>query len=246
MITSSGYKPEAGMPVGSIGKRTIQLLPRNPMDKTTIVSVYPRQVIDTKPTLFPSRYVIPAAPENDFSIFLVSGASYFLESRIENQPPTEVQVNSMMLAESILHDSIPTMNLVRADARPGVFAIPGEWNRKTIISYIHADGKPFSELLTIARQWQKNYWIAVINEADEFWAKGNGNPKVISDDARLASKVLGLEKSKPWMNTVIASELVNCKACGEMINPGFPVCKYCKNIIDMEKYKAMGIKPAEK
>jgi len=245
-ITSSGYKSESGPTVGSIGKRTIQLLPKNPMDKTTIVSIYPRQVVDTKPTLFPSRFVIPAALQGDFSILIVEGASYFIPSPVERQPPTEVQVNSMMLAESILHDSIPTMNLVQQGARPGLFAIPGEWTKKTIISYIHADGRSFHDLLETAKEWQKNYWVAVMNEADGFWAKSNGDPKVIPDDARIAAKFLGLEKVKPWMSTTVASELIPCIACGTMINNNVPVCKECHAIVKPELAKTLGIKFSEK
>lgn len=241
-ITSSGYRSGIGEQIGSSGKQVITLLPKNPMDKTTIVSVYPREIVDIKPTLFPGRFTIPPAGQNDFSLLIISGASYFIPSQIEKQPPTEVQVNSMMLAESILHDSIPTMNLVTSAARPGVFCIPGEYTKHTILAYKHADGRSFQELLETAKNWQQNYWVSVIEEADYFWSKSSGNPKTIPDDARLAAKILGVEKVKPWMNNVVASELTNCKACGEMINPAFPVCKFCHSIIDPEKAKLLNLK----
>lgn len=244
-ITSSGYKADNGEIIGSLGRRVVTLLPKNPMDKTTIVSVYPREVVDVKPTLFPGRFVIPASTTDSFSLLVIEGASYFIPSPIEKQPPTEVQVNSMMLAESILHDSIPTMNLVTQGARPGIFCIPGEHNKLSIHKYKHADGREFKELLETAKGWQANYWTAVIDEADYFWSKSNGNPKVIPEDAKLAVKILGLEKVKPWMNNVVASELINCKACGEMINPNFPVCKHCHAIIDAKKAKDLDIHFAE-
>lgn len=245
-ITSSGYKSEAGMTVGSIGKRVISLLPRNPMDKTTIVSVYPREIVDIKPTLFPGRFVIPAARLGEFSLLIIEGASYFIPSQIEKQPPTEVQVNSMMLAESILHDSIPAMNLVTSSSRPGVFCIPGEWNEKSILKYRHADGRSFDELLSLARVWQQEYWTRVIDEADYFWSKSSGNPKTIPEDAKMAAKILGVEKVKPWMHNVVASELVNCRACGEMVNPAYPVCRFCHAHLDPKKIKDLDIVFAEK
>ena len=245
-ITSSGYVSQPVGSIGTSGKRMINLLPRNPMDKTTIVSIYPRPIIDEKPTLFPSRYVIPAAMDGSFSLLVIEGASYFEPSRIEGQRPTEVQVNSMMLAESILHDSVPTMNLVQQGARPGVFAIPGEWNKHSILKYVHADGRPFSVLLAVAREWQQAYWVALLEEADSFWSTSNGNPKTIPQDARMAAFALGLEKTKPWMNTVVASELINCKACGEMINPAFPVCKFCNRVINKELYDKLGLEEAKK
>lgn len=244
-ITSSGYLADKEVPIGSLNKRVINLLPKNPMDKTTIVSVYPREVIDIKATLFPSRFIIPAAKNDDFSLLIIEGASYFIPSMIGSQAPTEVQVNSMMLAESILHDSIPSMNLVTSNARPGVFCIPGEYDRTSILKYKHADGRSFKELLELARTWQQNYWTSVIDEADYFWSKSNGNPKVIPEDAKLAVNILGLEKAKPWMNNVVASQLINCKACGEMINPIYPVCRHCKAIIDPEKAKKLDLHFAE-
>jgi len=240
-ITASGYKADTEVPLGSLNRRVLTQLPRNPLDKTTIVSIYPREIVDTKPTLFPGRFVIPAAIGDDFSLLLIEGASYFIPSMIGNQPPTEVQVNSMSLAESILHDSIPAMNLVTSVARPGVFSIPGEYNRISILKYVHADGRSFKELLQTAREWQQNYWTAVISEADYFWSKSNCNPKTIPEDAKLAVKILGLEKSKPWMENAVASELIKCKACGEMINPQFRGCKHCHAMLDPEKGKAAGI-----
>lgn len=240
-ITQSGYTPQAGMPIGTIGKQMINLLPRNPMDVTTIVSIYPRDIIDEKPTMFPARYVIKAAPIGGFSLTHIKGASFFIPSSIERQPPTEVQVNSMALTESILRDSIPTMNLVTAGHRPGIFAIPGNHDKITVNLYKHADGRTFKELLEMANEWQQAYWADVMNEADSFWASTNGNPKSIPEDARLAAKILGMEKSKPWMNNVIASEMSNCRACGEMINPAFPVCKHCHAILDVKKAEELGI-----
>ena len=238
-ITSSGYRSDSGPQIGSLGKRTINLLPKNPMDKTTIVSVYPREIIDTKPTLFPSRFIIPPAPQDSFSLLVISGASYFIPSPIDKQPPTEVQVNSMMLAESILHDSIPSMNLVSATHRPGVFAIPGEFNKTTILKYVHADGRSFQQLINEAKEWQQSYWTDIMNEADYFWSSSNGNPKAIPEDAKLAAKILGIEKTKPWMSNVVASELINCRFCGEMINPNFPICKHCHHVVDEKKYKTL-------
>lgn len=240
-ITESGYTPQAGLPIGSIGRRTINLLPKNPLDVTTIVSIYPREIVDDKPTLFPPRYVIAAAPRDGFSLTLIRGASFFLPSVIEKQPPTEVQITSMVLADSILRDSIPTMNLVSQTHRPGIFAIPGAHDKMTIEYYKHADGRFFKELLENARQWQQAYWTDIMNEADYFWASTGGNPKSIPEDAKLAAKILGVEKSKPWMNNVVASEMSNCRACGEMVNPAFPVCKHCHAILDPAKAEELGI-----
>lgn len=244
-ITASGYKSETSEVIGSVGKTVLIPLPKNPMDKSTIVSIYPKEIVDIKPTLFPGRFVVPAADDNDFSLLVVSGSSYYLPSPIENQPPTEVQVNSWSLAQSILNDSIPSVNLATSNARPGVFAIPGEFNKITILHYVHSDGRKFSELLEVARAWQRNYWTALIDEADYYWSKG-ANPKNIPDDAKMAAHIMGLEKVKPWMSNLVASSLINCMACGEMINPAFPVCKHCHAIVNVDLAKKLDIHFADK
>lgn len=233
-----GIRPE----VGSVGKKVIHQLPKNPRDKTTIVSVYPREIVDIKPTLFPGRFVIPAAPDNDFSLLVLESSSYYQASRIEKQPPNEFQVLSNVLAESIIKDSIPTMNLVSANARPGVFHIPGAYDKISILKYVDDyTGKTFEQLLTNARTQQRAYFTLVIDEADYFWAKTNGDPRSIPADAKLAVRIFGLEKSKPWMSNHIAADNSPCPACGEMINKIYPVCKFCHNVIDKEKAKELDL-----
>lgn len=221
--------------VGSFGTKVIHQLPKNPRDKCTIVSIYPREIVDVKPTLFPGRFVIPAAEQGDFSLLVVEGSSYYIASRIERQPPTEIQVGSVALAESIIKDSIPSMNLVGENRKPGVFWIPGDYNRNNIHQYVHDDGKSFSDLLNTAKVWQSNYFAAVIDEADYFWAASQGNPKVIPEDAKLAAKILGLDKTKPWMSNQVASNLDACPYCGEMINLNYPICKFCHHTVNKAK-----------
>lgn len=241
MALPEGINFDVKPKVGSFGTKVINQLRKNPRDKCTIVSIYPREINDFKPTLFPGRFVIPAAPENDFSILVVEGSSYYLASRLENQPPTEVQVGSVELAESIIKDSIPSMNLVSANSRPGVFYIIGAYDRNNIRNYVDDDinsptyGKKFDEFLADAKIQQSRYFTAVIDEADYFWSASQGNPKTIPADAKLAAKLLGLDKVKPWMSNVVASNLEPCPYCGEMINLNFPICKYCHNTVNKTK-----------
>jgi len=240
-IDFTGYGSAAVKEVGTIGKVVVRQLPKNPRDKATIVSIYPREIVDFKPTLFPGRFIISAAEIGDFSLLVVEGSSYYIASRNERQPPNEIQVSSVVLAESIIKDSVPSMNLVSANRRPGVFWIPGDYDRNNIHKYVHDDGRSFSDLLNTAKVQQMEYFTEVINEADYFWAASNGSPKSIPQDAKLAAKIMGLEKNKPWMANQIASELSPCPACGEMINKVYPVCKFCHNVIDKDKAKELNL-----
>lgn len=230
----------AAIPSG--GRRVIYQLPKNPADKCTIVSVFPKEIIETKTAIFPSRFVIPAAEENDFSLTVVDGASYYQSSVIDRMPPTEVQINSAQLAESLVNDYVSSTWLALKGSRsPGIFWIPGAFDKKSILAYVHSDGRKFSEMLETARVNQKAWFTEVMNFADEAWARTNGNPRAIMEDARLAAKLLGVESTKPWMNNVVASQLEHCPSCGEMINMSFPVCKHCHAVINAAKAKELNL-----
>lgn len=229
-------------PINTQGRIVIRTLPKNPMDRCTIVSVYPREIVYDNPTVFPRRHVIPAGSADDFSILVIESGSFFIASQIEKQPPTEVQVNSAQLVESIIKDSVPTMSLASVSSSPGVFWCYGQYDKKSIYHYIEpVTLKKFEQLLNEARARQLNYWKDIVDDADYLWSASSGNPHAISDDARLAAKVLGLEKSKPWMANTIATELAPCPACGEMVNHMYAICKYCHNIINIEKAKNLNI-----
>ena len=92
----------------------------------------------------------------------------------------------------------------------------------------------------MAKMKQKNWFTELVKIADVDWARTNGNPRAISDDSRLAAQKLGLQKA--WMQDFRAVELNNCPACGAMININYPVCSNCKNIINTEKAKSLGLK----
>lgn len=223
-------------PTIQLGKRVIYSLPKNPADKATIVSIFPRDIVEVKYTIFPQRYTIPAAEPNDFSLLVLSGASSYIPSSTERMPPTEVQINSAHLADSILKDYFQSTLLVNNTRRPGLFWIPGEFDKKTILSY-----PKFNILLDTARDQQKEWFIASVEEADVLWSRTNGNPRSISDDARLAADLLGLSSQKPWMSNLVASRLDACPACGELINLDYPVCKYCHAVIDKKKADELGL-----
>jgi hypothetical protein len=219
----------------------INRLPRNPLDKCTIVSVYPRQLIEEKPTMFPGRFVIPAAPENDFSLLVVGGSSWFREMT-DDQPMLEIPISSVSVAEGIIRDySNSLLGYVPDKAAPGIFFIPGEFTKKTIITYKNeVTGKTFLDLLNAAKTKQKEWFGNLVRIADTLWSRTNGNPLTISDDAKMAAQYLKLN-DKPWLADFQSIQKEACKACGNLVNPMYPVCPNCKAIINAEKAKELGL-----
>src|SRR6266571_1125729 len=83
--------------------RRVNRLPINPLDRSTIVSIYEKQIQINNPTLFPGSYLIPAAPIDSFELLIVKPASWFKEME-EGQPFLEIQNSSIQVAESIIRD----------------------------------------------------------------------------------------------------------------------------------------------
>lgn len=234
------------MPVlaGANNMRVIRR-PENPLDKCTIVSVYPEKVVEDKPTTFPGKFIIPAAPRDGFSLLVVGGSSWFKELE-EGQPHLEINSSSIIVAESIIKDYCNGLFGYNGEgAMPGLFFIPGDWDEKTIRGYVDIKTKEtFIQLLEKARQKQKNWWNIIVEKTDILWLQTSGNPRSVSKDARIAADHLGYTKA--WMKDLRTFKQENCKFCGTMINPDFPICPNCKNILDHEKAKVLGLAGAIK
>jgi hypothetical protein len=215
-------------------RRRTNRAPVNPMDKSTVVSILPKYIIEIKPTIQPGTFEIRPGTYTDPSILVVGPSSWWKE--LDNdQPMLEIPVSSIRIADSIVKDycnGILACNM--GDTMPGLFYIPGEWD----VTKIKKEKK--AELdAAFARQ---NAWFKeLVKMADILWARSNGNPLSISDDARLAAKELHLEAGKAWCKDLQTMELVRCKACGSLKNPLYPVCSTCKAIDDPAKAKELGL-----
>lgn len=219
------------------GARRTQRMPANPLDKSTIVSIYPRQINENILGVFPGRFEIPAGSKENPGLLVVGTSSWWKDIG-EEQPLLEIPVHSVAIAESIVKDY--TKGLLGAnpdDAGPGIFYIPGEHKLADIKSN-------YAHLLDLAEKRQRKWFGNLVKIADTLWSRSNNNPLAISNDARLAAEYLNL-KDKPWLQDFRTIEQVPCKACGFMVNPAFPVCGNCKAIVNPEKAKELGLKFAQ-
>lgn len=226
--------------VGVVKQPNIVRRASNPLDRATIISLLPKSVVETKTTLFPGKFEIPGAKPGEFELLVIGSSSWF-RMIDEDQPLLEVVVSSYQLAESIVNDfCLGTFECNMVDCMPGLFFIPGSFNKTSIYNYKTEEGVTFALLLADAKQKQKNWLLKLVTAADENWARTNGNPRSVGDDSRFAAEVLQL-KNKPWMQDFTAMQLVNCPSCGEMINKAYPVCKHCHAIVDKQKAKELDI-----
>lgn len=156
---------------------TLSRVPPNPIDKSTIVSIYPKDIYERKFTIEPGIFEIPAGRLESPSILVVGTSSWWSYSG-DTRPTINVPVSSVQIAEAVIKDwSNGMLACDMVDARPGLMFIPGE---VTVLDVI-ARYKP--QLEEVAAK-QKNWFMHLTKIADSLWARSNGNPLVISDEMR--------------------------------------------------------------
>ena len=197
----------------------LKKMPSNPLDKSTIVSVYPKFIREVKNTIEPGIFEIPAGRLETPAILVVGSSSWWSYSG-DTRPTVQVPISSVQIAEAIIKDLAIDFSTV--DAGPGLFFIPGEVNLLDV-------KVRYKEALEIAHNKQKTWFMTLVKIADSLWARANGNPLTISDEMRLAARELNLN-DKAWLRDCQTVELEKCFACGSLKNPAFPVCPTCKAI----------------
>lgn len=216
----------------------------NPMDKSTIVSVYPKEIDETKHTIQPGRFMVPPGTMENPGILVVGPSSWWREID-EEQPLLEIPVSSIQVADSVVKDycnGIFACNM--QDMMPGLFYVPGckqTSNGKPLtMDTIDWIRKEFKGELEKAAARQKKWYLLLVRLADSLWARSNGNPLAISDDMRMAAKELNVQ-NKDWMKEFQMVDMVRCFACGALKNPLYPVCAACR-AIDQNNPHAKDIK----
>ena len=212
-------------------RRTVRSMV-NPLDKTTVVSIFPRYISEEKPTIQPREFRIEAGSPEKPS-FLVVGPSSWWREVDEDQPLLEIPVSSIQIADSIVRDYCIGMLMVSMpDTMPGLFYLPGEVDLKRLKT-------DYAAVLKRAEIAQVKWFQSLVKLADSLWIRTDGNPLAISDDMRLAATHLGLDKD--WMRDYARMEMVKCIACGALRNPEFPVCGSCHAVVDKKRAEELGL-----
>lgn len=227
-------------PLQDMMRRTIRG-PVNPLDKSTLVSIFPKKINETKPTLMPSNWIMEPGSLDNPSVLVIGPSSWWKDVG-EDQPLIEIPVSSIQIADSIIKDYCNGyLGCNMTDAMPGMFFVPGSFNQQQIMT-----GKEGRALLEIAKIKQDNLYRTLVKMADAFWSRTNGNPLSISDDMRLAARELNIQ-GRDWMADFQnqTDTIVRCIACGQMRNAAYPVCPHCKAIVDKVRAEELGIKFAQ-
>jgi hypothetical protein len=213
-------------------RRTIRA-PVNPLDKSTVVSIFPKYILEKKCTIQPGVFEIQPGSYERPALLVVGPSSWWKEID-DNQPLLEIPHSSIQIADSIVRDYCN--GLIACDMgenMPGLFFLPGEITLEKL-------KKDHQKELEVATRKQKSWYNALVRMADALWSRSNGNPLTISDDMKLAARDLNL-LNKEWLKDSQIMELVRCQACGSLKNPLYPICSNCKAITDKDKAKELGL-----
>ncbi len=204
----------------------------NPMDKSTVVSIYPVGFTEKKVTIQPGIFTVPAGSRKRPGILVVGTSSWWKEID-PDQPLLEIPVSSIQIADSIVKDySNGLLACNMGDSVPGLFYIPGNWKVDEIL-------ERYVEQLDAAVVRQNTWYGNLVIMADKLWARSNGDPLSISDNMRLAAQELQFT-DKAWLRDFKTMLLENCPACGQLRDAQYPVCQHCHNVINKEQYKEAG------
>lgn len=205
----------------------------NENDKSTVVSIFPMDIDEKKSTIQPGRFLIPAGHPTSPSLLVVGGASWWREMN-PDEPLIEIPQYSSIVAEAVVTDYCSGMlGYAHGEKDCGLFWVNGAITAKDL------EGK-LKPVLEAAIRRQHAWYVELIKQADNLWARTNGNPLAIPDLMRLACKELQLDRA--WLKDFENINKVNCKACGNLVNPAYPVCPVCRAVSNPELAKELGIK----
>jgi hypothetical protein len=199
--------------------------PVNPLDRSTIVSIYPRPIRFKNVTLSPGRWYIEAGSVEKPALLEIGPSSWFKDVGLD-EPLLEISQSSVMIADSLVKDYLNGMFACNMhDSVPGLLFIPGgDISRADL-----RDKDKYKNLMARTLDKQMNYYRNLVKYADALWARSNGNPLALNDEMRMAARALGVQ-DKDWMKDHSRVDLAPCFACGEFKNPEYPICKSCHTV----------------
>jgi len=201
--------------------------------KATVVSIVPFEVNAQKPTLHPGDFTIPKSDGKTPSIIIIGESGFDVYMGAERRPKyIHVKVSPYEAAESIVEDFVQSMIATTADARPGIFWVPGEFKLDEVI-------EKFLDKIQAAKEIQHRWFLELVKLADDDWTKSNHRHSAISNLQRFACESLGFKRE--WNEAIKTNPdlLTNipCPACTTMINKAAMLCPNCKTILKPKEYK---------
>lgn len=211
-----------------------------------IVSAAPFDLIETKISLNPSYYFVPQAEEGNVSLLVIRRASYpmYLD---ENRGNLILWEEADVLAKAIVNESVNNMPMVRLDARPAIFAASDEETVK-LAEQMNGSGtfqlpiadvpRSLRPVLRSAEKAQDRWLTSLVSFGDAEYKRSNDISKIWELSKKAAS---WLHVTRDWMAELSRSTMKKCPLCANDILQAAIFCMYCRNPIDMEGIKKLGL-----
>jgi hypothetical protein len=197
-------------------------------DVCTIISVFPFSITEVKPGIIGGRYYLPAAPDNDITVYHVHSSS-FNERLVGTDRSMKVPVIADDIARSIVDDFSNSHVLAGEGAKPGMMWVQGR------LSVSEAKAKYKTEIETL-RSTQRNWFVNLVKAADADWEQYHRSD-LITMHQRYAAKVLGVTDRNWLVEYDNTQGMIECPACKTSVNKDAIICASCKFIINKVEYE---------
>lgn len=199
-------------------------------DKSTIFSIVPFTIHETKPGLYPGIFHIDACLDDRQPERLLVGASKHMMYIAGKKQPIAIDTASYQIAKAIVDDFLDGQLHTTPDARPGICWIQGD---VPVGDFVSKNIQIFNQLKATQRKWL----ILQVQKTEDDWKKYH-HSRVVTDQARFAVRALGLPIPEWMTNEEVGMNFVKCPACSTMNDPNNVVCSGCTAVFTADLMKA--------
>lgn len=197
---------------------------------STVVSILPFEIRESKPNLYPGMFTIPAGSFHKPGLLKVTNSRFYIPMAF-GAPSMAAHSPAYEVAHSIVNDYVGALLGVTVDCRPGIFAVNRDFRDE-----IQARDY-LSDMLPEAKKAQDAWFFTLVNLADQDFNKHH-QAQSVSDLQKIAARELNI-RDKPWLLDITQLQLSTCPACFTPVNAQASICSSCRYVINPEKYKTM-------
>ncbi len=213
------------------------------MSVSTVVSIYPRELVEKKPSVEPNEYTIPACiskdgqgyPDIPPATLLVHDATTRFYKGFNEWIPAVVPSDELAkdLVNAFFSSNIDITNDPEHPIGPGLFYVTGAYDREDKIKKEGFDKNKssvwiqteYKDELANCQKGQDQWFQLLVRRADTEYLRSR-NSRSVSDVHRFAARRLGVERD--WTKDITLAAINKCPACRQQIDPLALICPICK------------------
>lgn len=194
----------------------------------TIVSLYPLEIHEVIPFVYPSVYHIDASDGRIPKVLVVEDAFSVIPNPAGlDYPGIKIPQPAREVASSIVNDFKSASVFADEHAHPAVFWVDGAVTPEQVM-------KSHQPQIQDALMKQKAWFSKLVKFADDEWNRYRQR-RSISDLYRVAARMLNLDRE--WLDVDINQ--IACPACGTKVLSTQAICQNCRCVINAEAYKKL-------